>query len=605
MKSLLTLFLTVLDEVGDYCSIDTTRDAKSVTGRLNDEGENFFILSLPRLGAGLEKGLASGAADPTLFLGFKCREKTPVLFGAFFDLIFDRTSGAVLDEPSIEAIRSVRQLTLMFKKIEEPCSPKNEQLAFDQFVQCDIEVGEWEQNASIDSLISFHQMSQLLFSSVFLKADHDIRDFALVPKHGPGATAEKIVSNQKFEMLEWTHRLEAVFPYWLYATTSCYSSEVYDRVDFKEPDAERPVRVISVPKTPDKPRIISIEPTCMQYMQQGIARSLKRAVDSSYLEQLIGTTYQEPNQLLAERGSLDGSLATLDLSEASDRVSNLLVLTLFAGFPHLSDGVQACRSQTADVPGHGVLTLNRFASMGSALCFPVESMVFLTIVMLGLHEAYGLAPTRSSVRSFVGSVRIYGDDIIIPVDAVDHVMAALTRYGSKVNASKSFWTGRFRESCGKEYYAGSDVTICRVRRKLPTSREGVSEVVSAVEFRNNAYRRGLWKTARFLDDFLSELIPFPVVADTSEVLGRVSVLGLPKYKMCPKLHRPLVKGAMVRYRRRFSPIDDVAALMKSLGFNYDDEPYGPFNVIGTEKDHLQYAGRPEASSIILRNGYAD
>jgi len=604
MKSLVTLFHQVLDDVGSFCSVNTMRDFNTVTRRVANEGDEFLTRVLPRYGSGLEKALDRGAASPDLFPSFGCRQKTPVFLGGFMDLIFDRASGCLLDEPSTEAIRSVRQLTLMFKKIELQCEPARVSAAFQNFVKSDIEVGEWEQSVSANELSEFARIAKLLFSIPLSQVNRKVRDFDLHPSHGPGATADRLVANDKFVNPTWTERLEDVAPYWRYATFSGkYSTAKYEEVNFNGPEQELPVRVIDVPKTLDTPRIIAVEPTCMQFMQQGVARSVKQEMDKTYLSLLIGNTSQEPNQLLALEGSLTGNLGTLDLSEASDRVSNLLAKTLFEPYPDLHDLVMASRSLRADVPGQGIVSLNRFASMGSALCFPVETMVFLTVVLIGLQNAWATRFTKTSqIMGLIGRVRIYGDDIIVPVDSVSHVVTALELYGFRVNDGKSFWTGKFRESCGKEYYQGEDVTLCRVRRPLPSQRGDVSEIVSAVEFRNHAYRRGLWKTAGYMDELLAEIIPMPSVSETSTVLGRFSFLGFETGRMCPKLQRPQVKGAVVKYRQRFSPIDDDAALMKCLGYR-SEKPLEWDDFVLTESNHLQYAGRPQASSINLRWGY--
>nr|QDH86450.1 MAG: RNA-dependent RNA polymerase [Leviviridae sp.] len=77
------------------------------------------------------------------------------------------------------------------------------------------------------------------------------------------------------------------------------------------------MKVIDVPKTMKTPRIIAMEPTAMQYAQQGILRLIQDAIKGSYLNDFIGLDDQEPNQLMARQGSAVGDLATLDLSEAS------------------------------------------------------------------------------------------------------------------------------------------------------------------------------------------------------------------------------------------------------------------------------------------------
>jgi len=131
--------------------------------------------------------------------------------------------------------------------------------------------------------------------------------------------------------------------------------------------------VIAVPKTMKTPRIIAVEPTAMQYMQQAISDNLVSNLEGRHFpyKWMIGFERQEPNQQMAKEGSLHGELATLDLSEASDRVSNQHVRRLTKGFPRVTEGIQACRSRKADVPGHGVIRLAKFASMGSALTFPL------------------------------------------------------------------------------------------------------------------------------------------------------------------------------------------------------------------------------------------
>jgi hypothetical protein len=603
MKSLVTLFQQVLTDCGGFCSTDTIYDNKTVVDRFEDEGFEFFTRTLPKLGSGLERALDLGLATPNLFPNFRCRKNLPVFLGGFFELIFDRATGVLLNEPSIEAIRSLRQLTLMFKKVELDCGEERTKAAYHQFVQSDLEVKEWEDSASEELLMEFRRVANVLFSEVLSNVNRKVATFDLAPAHGPGATADRLVANAKFNHPTWTDRLEHVAPYWRYADFYGYSTQKYSMVDFRSPEQELPVRVIDVPKTVETPRIIAVEPTCMQFMQQGVAREIRDQVDDCFLVDLLGTGSQEPNQLLALVGSREGTEATLDLSEASDRVSNLLVRELFGAYPDLSDLVQASRSLRADVPGYGIHALSRFASMGSALCFPVETMVFLTVVFLGIQDAENIRFTRvSQFKEYLGRVRVYGDDIIVPVDVVPSVVMSLEAFGLKVNNHKSFWTGKFRESCGKEYYDGEDVTLCRVRRVLPSSRKDVNEVISAVEFRNHAYKRGLWNTARWMDEFLSGIIPMPAVTETSTVLGRFSFLGFDSDKLCPKLQRPMVKGAVVKYRKRSSPISDEAALMKCLGYRKQVEliDYAP---VYQDHDHLRFAGRPDASNIYIRLGY--
>jgi hypothetical protein len=361
-----------------------------------------------------------------------------------------------------------------------------------------------------------------------------------------------------------------------------------------EPGAEMPVRVITVPKTLKSPRIIAIEPAVMQYMQQAILRELVPLLERSdnLCSNFIGFTDQTPNQEMAREGSLTGELATLDLSEASDRVSNQLVRCLFSPFTWFSRGLDATRSRKADVPGHGVIRLAKFASMGSALCFPIEAMVFVTLVFYGIEKVLRRPLTNKDLLDFVGKVRVYGDDIIVPVDYVHSVVSTLQDFGLVVNENKSFWTGKFRESCGKEYYDGHDVSIVKVRHLLPSRRSDVPEIISTVSLRNQLNAACAWETVEYLDRHLERFIPLPHVLPSSQGLGRHDLSGsYDTDRTCPNLQKPLVKAAVVVARPPVSSLDGPGALLKWF-LNCGDEPL--------DKDHLERYGRPDTVYIKYR-----
>lgn len=424
--------------------------------------------------------------------------------------------------------------------------------------------------------------------------NNDIQHFRVTPKHGPGATADRATSNGKYDLRVWTDRLESCFPFDEFLLVG--PRNIKDsNVRFLEPGAEPPARMVSVPKTLKAPRLIAIEPTHMQYVQQGILEllvdQLENGSDTPF-PWLVGFQDQRPNRDMALAGSLNGNLATLDLSEASDRVSNQLVLEMTTWYPFLSAGLQACRSRKVDVLGQGVIRLAKFASMGSAVCFPIEAMVFSTVVMIGIQKQLNRRLTRRDVKSLRGKVRVYGDDIIVPTEYTESVIESLETYGFKVNSAKSFWTGKFRESCGGDYYAGVDITVTRLRQELPSSRRHVKEIVSAVSLRNQLYKAGLWGAARFLDDLLGRLIPFPTVREESPVLGRVSYLGFETQRTCSRLHRPLVKGAVLIAKPPSDHLDGNGALLKFF-LKRGELPFA-------DREHLERAGRPRVVGIKTR-----
>jgi hypothetical protein len=230
----------------------------------------------------------------------------------------------------------------------------------------------------------------------------------------------------------------------------------------------------------------------------------------------------------------------------------------------------------------------------------MEAAVFLVAVFLGIEQDLEHQLTKKDVESYLGRVRIFGDDIIVPVDHVRSAIRQLETIGLKVNERKSFWNGKFRESCGKEYYAGTDVSIVRCRRRIPSSRRDVQEIVSVVSLRNQLYSVGMDDTAFLLDRRISRLLGiFPIVGETSPVLGRhnrgVTSCDVPSRFVN---QRSLVKGWMIRPLIPVNEIGDWPALRKCLALM----EIRSGAEIASSADHLRRSGRPRAVDIKLGVG---
>ncbi len=595
MKSLeCLLWQCLLEDLSGQSGTSTSRDVKTATARFEHEGLSFFTITLPGFAKDLLKGLERGRVDHDLFSGFHFASGLPRFLGGFLDLVFDRNTGVLLDDPSEEAIFNIRQICLFYSKLELPCSDARERVAFDEYVECELEIKGKQNDWSEVDYLTFRRVAFLLFREAFQMVDEDVYYGRCLPKHGPGATAERLSASEKYYRMHWTDRLEGVFPSREFLIPNEGSAFILDGIDFREPGDEMPVRVISVPKTLEKPRIIAIEPACMMYAQQAILeRYLVSWKGDHILSEMLGFDNQVPNQQLARIGSIDGSLATLDLSEASDRVSNQLVRELLHYFPHFAEAVDACRSRKADVPGHGVIRLSKFASMGSALCFPFEAMVFLTCIFIGIEKELNTPLTRKIVRSFLGRVRVFGDDIIVPKEYVSTVVESLEHFGAKVNRNKSFWNSEFRESCGKEFFRGYDVSVVKCRRLLPLQRRDTQEILSMSSMRNQLYQLGLWKTCAWIDEYLVRILrKYPVVLPTSPAVGRHSFLGYQAERMDEHLHRPLVRAYKQVPVIPIDPLDQEGALLKFF-LKRSEDPY--------QGDHLQRSGR--AKSVNLKLGW--
>ncbi len=503
MKSLVTLHLAVLHDAGLLCDTSVDRDAETLIDRWEHEGDQFLTITLPEFVKALERGLRDGLWTKRGISGFHHRRGLPVFLRGFLLRVFNE-DGQIKDDPDANAIWAVRQIGNLTQKIERDCSPERVDAAFRSFIRTDSELEDHYRRTLFtdDDLRAFTSARDFLFGDILDRCEALVASYDLIPKHGPGAVADRLPHPERWAFPYWPERLESVFPSWRYT----HNLPAVNTVLPVPEEGEIPVRVIAVPKTQKTPRLIAIEPSAMQYAQQALKAELYSSIDRSWLRDVCGFVDQERNQILARDGSVDGSLATLDLSEASDRVAFPLVEFFFERWPHLRDFVDATRSRYADVNGE-LIPLFKFASMGSALTFPVEAMIFTVIAFMGICESDDeRRPARSEIP---GILSVYGDDIIVPVTAVESVLRFLETFGFKVNANKSFWTGSFRESCGKEYYAGTDVSIVRLRADIPQTRTDAALIGRLTDFRNRAYRSGLWGTVKTVDDMLSSVLSIP------------------------------------------------------------------------------------------------
>lgn len=499
MKSLLELHTNIAHDMGEWLGVDPSRDIKTMCSRCAKEGDEFLILNLPTFCDGVLYAVREGAFDPSMTPGFRCRGGLPVFLRGYMDRLFSADCSLRVDADH-KALTAIRQICLLSKKIERPVKGRRLLEAQKSFVDCDKEVGNWEDTFDNPTLRdTFKTVSKYLFRDIWYELMNEVNSFSLIPRHGPGAVAEKLSAKAKWDFPFWYESIERYFPHHLYTD--------YDgRCDMRDvvaiPD-EQPVRVVFVPKTVKTPRVIAIEPSCRQFCQQSVARFLYKKLRRRYRG--LDLTDQTRNQRMARQGSRDQSYATLDLSEASDRVSTTLVEWLTDSHPEAFDVLMALRTSRAELPDGTVIPLRKFASMGSALTFPIEAMAFFAAAVVGIMSARGLtSPKAVKLRD----VSVFGDDIIVPGDAYDSVCGVLEALGLKVNTKKSYGSGPYRESCGKEYFAGEDVTISKLKKDLPTSRRNAQSLASLVAMRNEMYLRSYDASVRWLDAQISRVIRF-------------------------------------------------------------------------------------------------
>lgn len=266
----------------------------------------------------------------------------------------------------------------------------------------------------------------------------------LVPKFGPGSTyfdrGDRITIPHK--MSSRLHRTES--SWW---TDGFLHQTAWGRAILKHqslysaPTIVRGNRFTSVPKDSSKNRGICIEASQNLAFQLAIGTFLKERLKEAGNDLKFN---QDKHRELARRASIDGFLATIDLSNASDTVSKLLVQLLLpqGWFDVLND----LRSPFTLVDGRWY-HLQKFSSMGNGFTFELETLLFL---------ALGRALVRGEGGS-ITDVSVYGDDIILPVRHAKSYVALLSLMGFSTNSRKTFVDGPFRESCGGDFFNGQAV----------------------------------------------------------------------------------------------------------------------------------------------------
>lgn len=262
---------------------------------------------------------------------------------------------------------------------------------------------------------------------------------------------------------------------------------------------ERQSKLEFVPKNISKLRSISMEPATLQYLQQGCMESLYNYFEENHqLRKILKLSDQSQNKSFAYDGSITDRYATIDLSHASDSVNWALTKVLFKKVPKLLYWLICTRSTHTLLPDGTSLELTKFAPMGSALCFPIESLIFAAIAKLSIQLSIEEDLDRDNdtgIRSRNTFLTVYGDDIIIPSFAAEKCITLLRLFGFTPNEDKSYLHGPFKESCGGNYFCGYDITALKYapafdkHQKLGVSPEAYTALCS---YANLAYERGLY-----------------------------------------------------------------------------------------------------------------
>lgn len=266
-----------------------------------------------------------------------------------------------------------------------------------------------------------------------------------------GAWGKGVTSSQKGKWLTEYHKLNAV----QHVTPSfsrlgsSFWKEATLGLDDREILIIQGSKTTFVPKNARTHRSIAIEPSVNLFAQRAIGKYIRERL---YRKWRLDLRSQTRNQNLARSGSIDGALATLDLSAASDTVSRGIVERLLP--PDWFALMDVTRSKFTEVNGRPWL-LSKFSSMGNGFTFELETLIFSALVRAVIDDADWYADNWA----------VYGDDIIVPTQTSEDVCNVLAYCGFSLNEKKSFVSGPFRESCGADFFLGVPVRPHLVKDK--------------------------------------------------------------------------------------------------------------------------------------------
>lgn len=549
VDQLLGLYRSILLDFSDEhpsLRVGFERDYIRLESLAEHWGEKVFTLLLPALGKLFDSSLEHGAlvfqGEP-LTRPINRRSVIPRLFQGIWKRIV-QPNGCLKQDIDARDIFMLRTLCYASKKLRLSCSDKAKYSTIKEYYDVDASLpnpSEIWRGAEYDpfTLRSYdlldHPTPSLYPDDGSLNWDIDRNLLSCAQrvgdrvssmlgeflpqhnrfKHGPGAVSDlRTGVAYKYAFPSWSPRLNEVFPADMFASANMSVWLDPDlAASYAPPSEEEGVsRLHVVPKTQKAPRLIAAEPTANQWCQQSLWYFLRDRIGDTVLSDSIDFERQDLSGKAALRASLTRQEATVDLSSASDRLSCWVIERLFRANYSLMRGFTSVRTRFVlndiDKKSPQLYELRKFASMGSALTFPVQSLTFFIICVAAGLMTEGV--WDSEWKRFAQRVRVYGDDLIVPVSWMPCVRRLLELLFLKVNESKTFTNGKFRESCGTDAYDGEVVTPAQVLEFYAESKPGTLQ--SVVDVSNNLYKVGLFRAARYMmssvPSGLRKLIPW-------------------------------------------------------------------------------------------------
>lgn len=506
-------------------------DLQLTLARVSSEGASFIRVTLPQFGKALDQGLVSGRLLCPAGFALKRGTMLPRYLYSVISRVWDPDTALLKSDACESSIQFLRQWTLLDSKLFNEPTEQQKTKAVSEFKDRMNQLRK--KRVQIDHPVL--TLAKNVIGIVLRRLDLE----AIVPGHGPGSVAEGLDREHRWEFDTWPAKAEREYPYHMYGAVSIRA--ILERGKGIPLTHKSVTRCCLVPKDFKGPRLISAESAATQYLQQGQMKKMMQYFDRNRLiRQSMRLNDQTFNQRKAEAAYADDQV-TLDLSNASDTISVPLFWYLFSEVPALRRKLMSTRSDYLRFEDD-LIKITAFAPMGSATCFPVESIIFWSLSMASVmmtssvrtnHSWKRSRPGRKSgpdpmlssrnLRNAAEKVAVFGDDIIVPSNALQPLLGTLIEVGCSPNMSKTCWETPFRESCGTEWFRSRDVTIVRNRSYQYGSLSRQSHPILC-DLQRKFFLHGYYSTADIVKEWALEIwsIPMVSVKAISRKIGRWS-----------------------------------------------------------------------------------
>lgn len=543
--------------------LDLARDLAWLHNAISTQGEEVMIPAIAQLGKAFERALITGTPftwDATVFE--PRHEGLPVFLGYLFEKVlqldgtplwgYNADFGAVTVEDGFispmpvslmrecaDPVVAIRQVLLFFSKVEDLPTLASEEDEIVDFVT----------RVTVGRPVHLEKRTQIIHCARKALAELLMPDGRLHPSlaqwidnpfgaHGPGSVFDGSRGKDKWRFSGFggiDNRLyDSQYPNFSLADPNDLA---HDQILMN--------RLSVVPKDFRAHRLICIECKEAMFAQQGLWKVLEEIIMTNAV---TASCIDFRDQTKSFRMSRDFRYSTIDLKDASDGISIDLARLLLP--KEVFRLLTRYRARSIELPSGEIISSYRtLFTMGNALCFPTQTLIFWALGAGVLQSKGGF-----STSGIMGRLRVFGDDIIIESSFATELCSVLSEAGLTVNYQKYCHHSLVRESCGSWYYGTVDARVTKVRLLRP---QQLSDWVSIVSTARLLHERGFSHAAMAILERIQDIYPVPYGA-----------LGLPgqwdrkknttRYNV--QLQRVELCVPVLRQEARFTRLDGLVGL---------------------------------------------